>query len=564
MNSVSHRIALPARSALHTLKLCTLSLFAVATLLTMPAVAGPGHDHGDEPAQATGTASPRMSSHSDLFELVAIAEKVGLVIYLDRFASNEPVTQAKIEVESGAIKAIAEPQADGTYLVKTDLVAKPGSIPLSFTVIDGKDTDLLAGDLVIPDAHADHAHDQHDGWLANPWFKWLGAALLGILVVVAGRQLIKSRQSKAMLSLSALATAIFVAWPAETVAGPGHDHGDAAPVASSNAPKRQSDGSVFLPKPSQRLLAVRTTIVEQAELPRTVELAGRVIADPNSGGKVQPTQAGRIEAAGAGLPALGQSVRKGQSLAIVRSSVSAIDRANQIAASLETQNGIELAKKRLARLEQLEGSVPQKEIEAARFELQNLLQRSKAIGGSALATENLLAPVSGVIAAVNVVAGQVVDAREVLFEIVDPARLMVEASAFDPALINNVAGASVIVGESSAKLRYVGAGRVLREGAIPMIFRSEGAQALPLAVGQSLKLTVQTKEMVKGFPVPVAAVVKNPSNQDIVWVHTGAEQFAPRVVRFAALDAVRVAVLEGLVKGDRVVTQGAALVNQVR
>ena len=38
-------------------------------------------------------------------------------------------------------------------------------------------------------------------------------------------------------------------------------------------------------------------------------------------------------------------------------------------------------------------------------------------------------PASGVIASANVVAGQVVDARELVFEIVDPSRLRVEASA---------------------------------------------------------------------------------------------------------------------------------------
>ena len=35
----------------------------------------------------------------------------------------------------------------------------------------------------------------------------------------------------------------------------------------------------------------------------------------------------------------------------------------------------------------------------------------------------------------HVVAGQVVDARELLFEIVDPGRLRIEALAFDPALL---------------------------------------------------------------------------------------------------------------------------------
>ena len=46
----------------------TLATAAGATL------AGPGHDHGDEAPAASGTASPRVTSHADLFELVGIVD----------------------------------------------------------------------------------------------------------------------------------------------------------------------------------------------------------------------------------------------------------------------------------------------------------------------------------------------------------------------------------------------------------------------------------------------------------------------------------------------------------
>jgi hypothetical protein len=294
-----------------------------------------------------------------------------------------------------------------------------------------------------------------------------------------------------------------------------------------------------------------------------------VVADANAGGKVQPTQAGRIEAGPRGLPTLGQAVRKGEVLAVVRASSSAIERANQQSQSTELKSNLELANKRLARLEQLEGTVPAKDIEAAKLEVSSLQQRSAAIGASVVALEALVAPVSGVIAAANVVAGQVVDAREVLFEIVDPARLSVEASAFDAALLANIASASASPSAGvSVPLTFIGAGRALREGAIPLLFRTaaakEGKVSVPLAVGQPVKVLVQTKEQVKGFAVPAGAVVKNASNQDMVWVHTSAEVFQPRTTRVVPLDGTTVSVVDGLKAGDRVVTQGAPLINQVR
>lgn len=350
------------------------------------------------------------------------------------------------------------------------------------------------------------------------------------------------------------------------MAGPGHDHGEAVPAATGNAPRRLPDGSVFLPKPTQRQLAVRSIVAEEGPLPRTVELTGVVMVDPNAGGKVQPTQAGRIEPGPRGLPQLGQTVRKGETLAVVRAATAAIERANQAGQMAELKASLELARKRVARLEQLEGTVARKDVEAARAEVEGLTQRLAAISGSISATEALVAPVSGVIAAAHVVAGQVVDAREVLFEIVDPLRLVVQASAFDAALASNIAAASASAGGgTSVALRFVGAGRMLREGAIPLQFSTIPGKGMPpLAVGQPVKVVVQTRETIKGFAVPNGAVVKSPSNQDIVWVHTGAEQFQPRPVRTTLLDGATVAVVDGLKPGDRVVTDGAPLVNQVR
>lgn len=349
-------------------------------------------------------------------------------------------------------------------------------------------------------------------------------------------------------------------------AGDGHNHEAAAVSLGANAPRRLPDGDVFLPKPSQRQLGIRTVLAVQASLPKTLELSGRVVMDPNAGGLVQPSIAGRIEPGPKGFPALGQAVRQGEVLAIVRASASPIERANQVAQSAELRAQLALAKRRAARFAQLEGSIAQKDRDAAQSDVFSLEQRLAAVQASVSATESLVASVSGVIAASNAVAGQVVEARAALFEIVDPARLNVQAQAFDATLPGNIASASVGApdGKGSIALQFAGAGRSLREGAIPLQFRTLGKSPLPLAVHQPVKVIVQTREQVQGFAVPTSALAKNPSNQDSVWVHTGAEVFSPRTVRWVALDGARAAVLDGLQAGDRVVTQGAALIGQVR
>ena len=265
------------------------------------------HSH-DAPTAAAGASSPRISSHSDLFELVGVVDNSEMKIFLDRYASNEPVTDARIEVEAGAAKGAATPQPDGSYSFKHELLGQPCTLSVSFVVEVGKDTDLLAGDLVITDPHAGDGH----GNSARPWLRWAayaGAALL--LVALAAAALRRRRPGLAGWVAAGLIT-LGIAAPWEAQAGPGHDHGEeAAPAAGGNAPRRLADGGVFLPKASQRQLGVRTVVAEEASLPATVELTGRVVLDSNAGGKVQPTQAGRIEAGPRGLPQLGQAVRKG-------------------------------------------------------------------------------------------------------------------------------------------------------------------------------------------------------------------------------------------------------------
>ncbi|MEF7617565.1 HlyD family efflux transporter periplasmic adaptor subunit [Aquincola sp. MAHUQ-54] len=369
---------------------------------------------------------------------------------------------------------------------------------------------------------------------------------------------------KRTLQKAGLALALWLPLAAAVQAGEGHDHGDAPAAPRANGPQRQPDGSVFLPKPAQRQFGVRTLVAEAGALPRTVELGGRVVMDPNAGGKVQPLNPGRIEPGPHGLPSAGQAVRKGEVLAYVAASAAPIERANQAAQVAELRAAKALADKRVARLQALADTVPRKEIEAAESEAASLAERSAAASTGLSHREALAAPVAGVIASANVVAGQVVDARELVFEIVDPTRLRIEALAYDPELAADIGGATLALGGERVPLVFAGAARSLRDQALPLGFRAEGAALSRLAVGQPVKVFVQTRSRIAAIAVPVAALMKNPANQAIVWVKTAPERFEPRTVTAEPLDGLHAAVTSGLRAGDRVAVQGATLINQVR
>lgn len=370
--------------------------------------------------------------------------------------------------------------------------------------------------------------------------------------------------------------ALFAVCALAALAGPvlaheGHDHAEEkSPVVAGNSPQRLPDGSLFVPKSAQRGMAVLTSPAVEESVPRTLELPGRVIMDPHLGGRVQAMIPGRLEAAGAhGLPAAGSKVRKGDVLAWVVPASGAIERSNQAALLAELKANLGLAEKRLNRLHELADTVPRKDIDAAESEVLSLKGRIAAVGGGLSGRDALVAPVSGVLAASNAVVGQVVEPKELIFEVIDPDSLHIEATAFDPVPLDQVASATVAIGERAVPLAFVGAPRRLREQALPLVFENHAAGAgLTLPLGQPVKVQVRLKESVRGLPVPATALTRNTANQTVLWVKTAPERFVARAVVAEPLDGVRVLVRTGqpggLKAGERVVVQGASLLSQIR
>lgn len=344
--------------------------------------------------------------------------------------------------------------------------------------------------------------------------------------------------------------------------GPNGEHLDAPFSSNATSLMRLPDGSVNMPKQAQRRLSIRTRMVHEKEYPLTVELNGRVAIDPNAGGRVQAPFAGRIMPGPNGLPIAGQRVQKGQILLRVNPVSSAVERGNQQALLADIRANRKLTEQRVKRLEQLEGTVPQKEIEAARAELISLIGRGKAVAGSVGGSEVITAPASGVIASANALNGQIVEARDVLFEIVDPQRMLIEAMTTDVTLVDRIASANLAT-LSDMELKLLGGARSLKDGALPLFFRASG-ENMPLAVGQPVTVIANLTDKVKGIALPAEALVRNPSNEPIVWIKSGSERFIAQPVEYKMLNAITIIVTKGLAPDNRVVVSGTALVNQIR
>ncbi|ALD90620.1 MULTISPECIES: efflux RND transporter periplasmic adaptor subunit [Cupriavidus] len=370
---------------------------------------------------------------------------------------------------------------------------------------------------------------------------------------------------RALLVAAAAAqfSAIVPAWAAPGAHGPDGEHLDGpAPTAAAGL-ARLPDGSVQVPKLAQRRMAIRTIMPQAGEHPVSLELNATVVMDPNAGGRLQAGHPGWLEAPPGGFPVLGQRVRKGDVMAVLRHKNEPFDIGNQQAQLANLSANLKLAQQRLQRLESLQDSIPRKDIEAARAEVQSLSGQRAAVGTSLHQTDALRAPASGIVASANVVAGQVAASDDVLYEIVDPTRLMVEAQSADASLAGRIRDGALANVQGGA-LQFVGAGRSLRNGAVPLTFRLAGQTSLPLAVGQPVTVVAHLTDTVKGIVLPSEAVVRGQNNETSVWIKSGTQRFIAQPVQVRVLDARNVVVVDGLSPENRVVVSGASLINQIR
>ncbi len=549
--------------------LAGLALGLLASIPT-PAFAHAGHDDAEPAAAALPGAAPRAEAASAEFELVAVVRGQALVVSLDRFATNEPITDGSIEVAEGDSSEKAEAQQDGTYLVHAPWVGQAGKHDLTFTVSAGDASDLLTASIDIPEAP--HTAAAPGGAIGGGLVESvLGARrgavtaalsfVLGMLTVTAVRA---RGRWRAVSGAAVLLVGVVAAGAAFAHGGADDGDGPAPAVVASDAPRRLPDGSVAMPKDAQRLLAIRTVLAAQTQSARTVQVIGQVIADPATAGRVQSTQSGRVQRAGSDLAHVGQVVQKGDALATIVPVITGVERGGLQAQIAELDAQIRIAQQKVTRLNALAGSVAGKDIDDARSELAGAQARRSALSPTLVQGEVLRAPVSGVVSVANVTTGQVVESKDVLFEIVDPQRLWIEAIAFDPAIAAQMTSASARATDGTPiKVSFVGRGLVLRQGAVPLQFRIENPSAT-LSVGAPVTVIANVATQESGFALPRTAVVRMPNGGSAVWDHVSAERFVPRPVRLQPLDAGRVLVLAGLKAEQRIVVQGADLLNQVR
>lgn len=166
---------------------------AAATFVAASAAHAHGdEDHGAAPPPVTQSMAPRAVAATEEFEVVAVLEDKHLLVYVDRYASNEPVAGAKVEVEGAGLQGVAAESAPGVYLMNLAAALPPAKHGLTISIEAGDSADLLTATLDTSLATPAAAH-------AHYWSEWVVWSLAASLLLVSGILLaVRRRKQKGL------------------------------------------------------------------------------------------------------------------------------------------------------------------------------------------------------------------------------------------------------------------------------------------------------------------------------------------------------------------------------
>ncbi len=357
-------------------------------------------------------------------------------------------------------------------------------------------------------------------------------------------------------------------------------------------------------KEQQWKLPFASAVVAEREIHETVRVPAEIKAKTGMESVVTTAIGGRYEPPDGGIPSLGARIRKGDLLGYVEllpvdrsdllvSQVGAgitISRLSEDVAQAQAtvsaeQARLELAEKEAKRVSALVDAeaLPRKRLDEVHSELevrkasleaaqQALMTYRKAMSRYD-STEEILdsiegrlplyAPISGQLVESRAVPGQYVDGREMLFRIVDLSRVWVEGQAFEkdlPRLENLQGGILVLPGLDdialdSSSLILVGSTVHPTSRTLAVVFEIENRERR-IKLGSLGRLDLKTGEAAEALAVPKPAVLLE-ENRSVVYVQLGGETFGRRLVKTGVEDQNWVQILDGLEKGERIVTVGA-------
>jgi cobalt-zinc-cadmium efflux system membrane fusion protein len=369
-----------------------------------------------------------------------------------------------------------------------------------------------------------------------------------------------------------------------------------APPQEAAAPPAETGTVKFL---MEQQWAVRMMLAkaDPATVARQITATGRVVPAAGHHAVVAPPVGGLLDSGR--LPRVGQRVTRGQTLATLRQTPTASEAA-QIATSQaqadierarldaerrrltetvrETEVRLNHARAEFERAQRLydRKAYARRQVEAAEADYRaaeaahaaavgqrDVLHASHHVTASApSANFTVHAPITGTVTRVAKAQGEQVAPGDAILELVNLDVVWVEVPIFEQDLARLGPTVRVVFSTPAAPDREF-AGRVIDLGAV--IHRESRSATLvfevpntgrALRIGQQANVRLDAGERVQALMIPKQAVLEAEGKR-FVYVLRSGEEFERREVTLGDEHGDRVAVLQGLTAGERVVTQGA-------
>jgi len=331
--------------------------------------------------------------------------------------------------------------------------------------------------------------------------------------------------------------------------------------------------------------ATKHRLVERVKLPATT------LAKPGLSATVIAPVSGQLLAPGGGeLPLPGQKVEAGQLLALLRPSFSEAaakfaESEGEFARAKAAFEKAELTYQRTKKLAEQQAK-SERELQEAELALQTarasyeaatvLRSTYRQLSGAdedsragrprPFSALELRAPIAGIINQLGAGLGEPVLADSVVFQILNPEVLWMEARVPEAALARipddadasyAVANGGEIASVKAARGRRVFAGLQVDRATrtVPLVYEVRNGTH-NLRVGQAVNLHVETSRAEDAVAIPDSAIVEEAGNF-VAFVQVSGETFQKRELKLGIRDGNLVQVLDGVSEGERVVTKGA-------
>ena len=355
---------------------------------------------------------------------------------------------------------------------------------------------------------------------------------------------------------------------------------DAQAAQAGHGDHGHDDNGISFSKEQQWKIGFATVEAVMGIARPSVAATATIKAHPDGEARLAAPAAGLLRPAG-NFPHVGQAVRKGQVLAWLAPKLGGeSDQATLDAGAGKAKIALEQARRERERMETLfkDEAVAEKRLLDARAsermaetEVHSALARQGQLSGTGgTGGIAIRAPMSGTVADVAVAPGAFVNEGTPLFHVANTARLWLEARVPESEVgrlgkpggaafsVDGFAQPFVIEAGKNGKLVAVGGVVDATTRTVPAIFEFANPEG-NLRLGMSARAQLYAGAGQQAVLVPASAV-QDESGTQVVYVQTGGESFERRIVRTGARDGARIAILDGIEAGQRVVSQGAYLI----